>query len=89
MPDQAALAGGVASMHALGASLWSQLGNGDGNLAISPFSVAVALGMTANGAGGPTLDEMLDVLAVDSRRGGERRLQRGHPARRVAGGAGR
>jgi len=65
-PDPAAVVDGVGSMHALGAGLWGQLSTGEGNLAISPFSVAVALGMTANGAEGTTLDEMLDVLAVES-----------------------
>jgi len=34
------------------------------NLIISPFSVAVALGMTVNGAVGATKQEMLDVLGV-------------------------
>ena len=37
----------------------------DGNLIISPFSVAMALGMTVNGARGATQREMLDVLGVD------------------------
>lgn len=65
-PDPAAVAAGVASMHALGAGLWGELSATGGNLAVSPFSVAVALGMTVNGARGQTLDEMLDVLASDS-----------------------
>lgn len=65
-PDPAAVATGVASMHALGAGLWGELSATGGNLAVSPFSVAVALGMTVNGARGQTLDEMLDVLASDS-----------------------
>lgn len=65
-PDPGALATGVASMHALGAGLWGELSGESGNLAVSPFSVAVALGMTLNGAKGATLNEMLDVLAVDS-----------------------
>jgi serpin B len=65
-PDPGAVAAGVASMHALGAGLWGELSGDDGNLAISPFSVAVALGMTVDGAKGATLDEMLSVLGVDS-----------------------
>jgi serpin B len=36
----------------------------DGNLIISPFSVAMALAMTVNGAKGKTRSEMLDVLGV-------------------------
>jgi serine protease inhibitor len=34
----------------------------DGNVIISPLSAALALGMTANGAGGSTLEAMLSVL---------------------------
>ncbi|CAB4725995.1 MAG: serpin family protein [Actinobacteria bacterium] len=60
-PAANAIDGGVATVTAVGAALWSQLPT-SGNVAISPFSVAVALGMTANGAGGTTLSEMLDVL---------------------------
>jgi serpin B len=65
-PDPAAIGGGVASMHTLGAGLWGQLAGSAVNVAISPFSVAVALGMTLNGAKGATLDEMLAVLGVES-----------------------
>lgn len=69
-PDPDAVAAGVASMQALGAGLWGELSGElsgeEGNLAISPFSVAVALGMTLNGAKGSTLEEMLAVLDVDS-----------------------
>lgn len=36
--------------------------DGEGNALISPFSVMVALSMTANGAGGDTLSEMENVL---------------------------
>jgi serpin B len=64
--DAAALPAAVASVHALGAGLWRQLATADGNLALSPYSVAVALGMTVNGAAGTTRAEMLDVLAADT-----------------------
>lgn len=64
-PEPGATAGGATSMHRLGAGLWPQLPT-EGNVAISPFSVAVALGMTLNGAKGTTLDEMLEVLGVGS-----------------------
>jgi serpin B len=51
-------------VHALAAGLWRQLAGGPGNLAVSPYSVAMALGMTATGASGRTLDEMLALLDV-------------------------
>ena len=65
-PDPGAVAGGVASFHALGAGLYGALAGTAGNLAISPFSVLVALGMTLNGAPGETLDQMLAVCAAAS-----------------------
>jgi serpin B len=64
--DPAAIATGVATLTNLGAGLWAELSVAPGNLAISPYSVAAALGMTANGARDETLTEMLDVLAVES-----------------------
>jgi len=52
----------VGALHALGAGLYAELGAEAGNLALSPYSVAVALAMTRNGARGPTEREMGDVL---------------------------
>ena len=52
----------IAALHDLGAGLYGQMGAKEGNLALSPYSVAVALAMTQNGARGQTLAEMTDVL---------------------------
>lgn len=54
----------VASLHAFGGDVYGALPR-EGNLALSPYSIAVALGMTLNGAVGTTADEMRKVLHVD------------------------
>ena len=54
----------VASLRGFAGQLYGEA-PAEGNLIISPFSVAMALGMTVNGAKGTTRDEMLDVLGVD------------------------
>jgi serpin B len=51
----------VRSMGAFTGDLWPLLAP-EGNLAVSPYSIVVALAMTANGAGGSTRTQMLDVL---------------------------
>ncbi len=60
----AAIGTGAGTVLALGAGLYGQLIGTPGNLAVSPYSAAVALGMTVNGAVGDTRDEMLEVLAA-------------------------
>ncbi|MEO6511890.1 MAG: serpin family protein [Nocardioides sp.] len=62
--DPAEAAAVVALMHRLGGGLYGGLASNDGNLALSPYSVAVALAMTANGAAGTTASEMTDVLGL-------------------------
>ncbi len=64
--DPAAIDDVVAAAGSLALDLWGQVGTTDDNLALSPFSIAVALAMTANGAAGKTVRQMLQVLHVDS-----------------------
>ena len=62
--DPAAVAGVVDAMGDFTLDLWSQL-PADQNLALSPYSISVALAMTANGARGATARAMDDVLHVE------------------------
>jgi serpin B len=63
--DPAAIGAAVTSMSDFTLDLWATLPAHD-NLALSPYSIAVALGMTANGARGDTAHAMDDVLHLDS-----------------------
>jgi serpin B len=55
----------VAALGGLMGQLLGRLGGRPGNLVLSPYSVQVALAMTACGARGRTAREMLGVLGVD------------------------
>lgn len=54
----------VAAVHSLAGGLYGRLAEQPGNVVLSPYSVAVALGMTLAGAGGRTAAEVRDVLGV-------------------------
>jgi serpin B len=64
--QQAAVPQVVAALHAFAGGLYGRLAVEAGNLVLSPYSVAVALGMTLAGAGGRTAAEMRGVLGVTS-----------------------
>lgn len=67
--DPAAAAAAAGAVRAFTADLYRQLSRSAGNLVCSPYSVAVALAMTRNGARGETAAEMDHVLhAPDVRR---------------------
>ena len=64
-PGDPALIGPVVdALNGFAGGLYGQLSTSPGNLALSPYSVAVALGMTVNGAAGRTSDEMSKVLGI-------------------------
>jgi serpin B len=64
--DSAAIPDVVTAMGGFTCDLWGHLGTERDNLALSPYSIAVALAMTANGAAGRTQSQMLDVLHIRS-----------------------
>lgn len=55
----------VAALHAFAGGLYGELATESGNVALSPYSVAVALAMVRNGARGDTAAELDRVLHVD------------------------
>lgn len=55
----------VAAMGRFAGGLFGQVGDEPGNLALSPYSIVIALGMTLNGARGRTGEEMRAALALD------------------------
>lgn len=62
--DPAQIGRAVDAMHAFAGGLYGRLSLEGGNIAFSPYSVAVALAMTRNGALGQTADEMDQVLGI-------------------------
>jgi serpin B len=54
----------VDALHGLAGGLYGQLATKQGNMVLSPYSVAVALGMTLPGAAGRTASEIRHVLGV-------------------------
>lgn len=64
--DPQAIPDVVAAMHRFAGGVYGAL-PADDNLVLSPYSIAVALGMTLAGAGGTTAEEMRTVLGADDR----------------------
>ncbi len=61
-PDPAAASSAADLINAAGADLYSRLGATDGNLALSPYSIVVALAMARAGAEGQTGTEIDSVV---------------------------
>ena len=63
--DPAAIGDVVTAMSRFAGDLYGRLAAGGGNLALSPYSIVAALGMTVNGAAGRTAEQMLNALRCD------------------------
>lgn len=61
--DPSSVPAAVAAIQAFTLDLFDRTANGD-NAVSSPYSVAVGLAMTTNGARGDTAEEMLDVMRI-------------------------
>jgi len=55
----------AASSNAFGFDLWKKVASADGNVAVSPASLSIALSMTYAGAGGDTASQMAHVLHLN------------------------
>ena len=66
--DQDRMEQGAVAVTDFGVRLLQNTMTEDENVLISPLSVILALGMTANGAGGETLSQMEEVFGISDRK---------------------